>query len=98
MGSDQIRVSHDGLDRAAEGLHAAVRRIDERLDRLDGELAPLRSDWTGQAQEAYLSARHRWELALREMRDLLDSTGRAVHESNSAYRAADQRGAAGFDR
>ena len=94
---DQIRVSHDGLDRAADGLHAGVLRIDERLDRLDAELAPLRSDWTGQAQQAYLTAKQKWEGAIREMRDLLDVTSRTVTESNGAYRAADRRGAASFE-
>jgi hypothetical protein len=33
---------------------------------------------------------------MREMRDLLDATGRTVVESNGAYRAADLRGAAAF--
>jgi WXG100 family type VII secretion target len=91
-----IRVSHEGLDRAAEGLHGVVRRIDERLDRLESELAPLRADWAGEAQQAYEVARGRWDQAMREMRDVLDSTGRTVVESNSAYRAADLRGAAAF--
>lgn len=93
---ESIRVSHEGLDRAAEGLHAAVRRIDERLDRLEAELSPLRADWTGEAQQAYEVARRRWEAAMREMRDVLDSTSRTVVESNGAYRAADLRGAAAF--
>jgi WXG100 family type VII secretion target len=93
---DSIRVSHEGLDRAAEGLHTAVRRIDERLDRLEAELAPLRVDWTGEAQQAYDVCRRRWELAMREMRDVLDTTSRTVVESNGAYRAADLRGAAAF--
>ena len=96
MDRTPIRVSHDGLDRAADGLHAACRRIDERLDRLESELAPLRSDWTGEAQQAYEVARARWEQAMRGMRDVLESTGRQVAESNGAYRAADLRGAATF--
>lgn len=96
MEMDSIRVGHDGLDRAAEDLQAGVRRIDERLDRLEAELAPLRSDWTGEAQQAYELARHRWEQAMQEMRDLLEVTGRKVAESNAAYRAADLRGAAAF--
>lgn len=96
MEIDNIRVAHAGLDRAADGLHAACRRIDERLDRLEGELAPLRADWTGEAQQAYEVARGRWEQAMREMRDVLESTSRTVVESNGAYRAADLRGATAF--
>lgn len=96
MQSEGIRVVHDGLDRAADGLTAACRRIDERLDRLEGELAPLRSDWSGEAQAAYEVARARWEQAMREMRDVLESTSHTVAESNGAYRAADLRGAAVF--
>jgi WXG100 family type VII secretion target len=96
MESDGIRVAHAGLERAADDLHAAVRRIDERLDRLAGELAPLRSDWSGEAQQAYELARQRWEQAMGEMRDVLASTGHQVAESNAAYRSADLRGAAAF--
>ncbi|HYH34528.1 MAG TPA: WXG100 family type VII secretion target [Nocardioides sp.] len=97
MDHDDIRVSHAGLDRAAEGLQLLVRRIDERLDRLAAELAPLASDWTGHAQQSYVAARARWEEAMREMQDLLGATARTVHESNEAYRAADRRGAEAFD-
>ena len=96
MEMDGIRVAHEGLERAADDLRAAVRRIDERLDRLEGELAPLRAEWTGEAQQAYEVARHRWEQAMREMRDVLDATGHHVADSNAAYRAADLRGAAAF--
>ncbi len=96
MDLDGIRVVHDGLDRASDGLYAACRRIDERLDRLEAELVPLRSEWTGEAQAAYEAARARWEQAMREMRDVLESTSHTVAESNGAYRAADLRGAAAF--
>lgn len=96
MDIDGLRVVHSGLDRAADDLRTAVGRIDERLDRLEGELAPLRHDWSGDAQTAYLAAKTTWDRALQEMRDLLDGTGRAVLAANADYRAADQRGAQRF--
>lgn len=96
MNLDGLRVNHGGLDQAAQDLHATVRRIDDRMDRLEGELAPLRSDWSGRAQEAYVEAKAAWDGALSAMRDLLDETSRAVHQANADYRAADQRGAHGF--
>jgi early secretory antigenic target protein ESAT-6 len=96
MTSDGLRVDHDGLDQAALDLQAAVRRIAARMDALEGELEPLRSEWSGQAQEAYLRAKSVWDVALQEMTALLADAGRAVAQSNHDYRAADQRAASSF--
>jgi len=96
MSFDGLRVHHAGLDTAAADLNQAVRRIDDRLDRLEAELAPLRSDWTGNAQQAYQQAKLTWDRAMQEMRDLLAQTSVAVHQSNADYQAADRRGAAAF--
>ena len=97
MSFEGLRVNHAGLDAAAQDLLATVKQIDDRLNRLESELAPLRSDWTGQAQEAYTAAKARWDWAIGEMKDLLDQTSRSVAQSNADYQAADQRGAAAFD-
>ena len=97
MNIDGLRVNHAGLDKAAEDLYAAVKKIDERMNRLESELAPLKSDWSGQAQAAYITAKAKWDWALQEMRDLLDQTSKTVYQSNAEYRAADMRGAGSFD-
>lgn len=97
MNPDGLRVIHAGLDTAAEDLHGAVRKIDDRMNRLESELAPLTSDWSGQAQAAYVAAKATWDSALQEMRDLLADTSAAVHRSNAEYRAADVRGARSFE-
>jgi WXG100 family type VII secretion target len=97
MTLDGLRVNHAGLDTAAEDLGRAVKQIDDRLNRLESELAPLRSDWTGSAQQAYTTAKAKWDGAMEEMRNLLQDTSNNVHQSNADYKAADQRGAASFD-
>ena len=94
---DGIRVNHAGLDQGADDLYRTVKQIDDRLNRLESELAPLRSDWTGNAQQAYTSAKAKWDNAILEMRNLLDETSRTVQQSNADYKAADARGAAAFD-
>lgn len=96
MSLDGLRVNHAGLETAAQDLATTVKRIDDRLNRLESELAPLRSDWTGNAQQAYQVAKAKWDGAMQEMRDLLQQTSDTVHTSNAEYRAADQRGAAAF--
>lgn len=96
MTSNGLRVDHAGLDQAALDLQGAVRRIAARMDTLEAELEPLRSEWSGQAQQAYLRAKRVWDAALQEMTALLADTGRAVTQSNHDYRAADQRAASSF--
>ena len=97
MSLDGLRVNHAGLDTAAEDLGRAVKQIDDRLNRLESELAPLRSDWSGNAQQAYVAAKAKWDNAMNEMKTLLAETSTAVTQSNADYKAADQRGAASFD-
>ncbi len=96
MSHAALRIDHGGLDTAAADLLNTVRAIDDRLAHLDSELSGLRHDWGGQAQLAYAAAKAQWDTAMRELRGVLDETGRAVAQSNADYRAADQRGAASF--
>jgi 6 kDa early secretory antigenic target len=96
MNFERLRVDHAGLDTAAADLFATVQEIDARLSRLEDELAPLRGDWVGNAQQAYVIAKGRWDAAIAEMKELLGQTSQAVHQSNEEYRAADRRGAASF--
>ena len=78
MTLDGLRVNHAGLDTAADDLARAVKQIDDRLNRLESELAPLRSDWTGNAQQAYTVAKTKWDTAMQEMKTLLADTSTAV--------------------
>lgn len=96
MSFEGMRVVHDGLDIAAADLSATVQEIDDRLSRLENELAPLRNAWVGNAQQAYATAKGRWDTAIAEMKEVLAHTSQAVHQSNEEYRAADGRGAASF--
>lgn len=99
MGSnlDGLRVQHSALDQAATDMFRTVKDIDDRMNRLESELEPLRSAWAGHAQEAYVRAKATWDRAIQEMRDLLDESHRTVHQSNAEYQAVDRRGAARFD-
>jgi WXG100 family type VII secretion target len=82
---------------AAQDLGTMVKQIDDRLNRLESELAPLRSDWTGNAQQAYTAAKAKWDTAMQEMKDLLQQTSTTVTQSNADYMAADNRGARSFE-
>lgn len=96
MGFDGLIVNHGSLDQAAADLSAAVRNIDARMNQLENELAPLQSDWTGQAKEQYAISKNRWNTAIYEMLTLLGQTSTSVAQSNQDYIDADRRGANSF--
>ncbi len=96
MNLDGIRVNHAALEQASMDMQQTVKDIDDRLNRLESELAPLKSDWSGSAQQAYHVAKGRWDTAIQEMKELLNETHLSVTQSNQDYRAADMRGAAQF--
>jgi len=97
MNLDGIRVQHAALNQAAQDMYQTVKDIDDRMNRLESELAPLKSEWRGSQQEAYTRAKAKWDWAIQEMRDLLDESHKTVYQSNEEYMAADRRGAASFD-
>ncbi len=96
MNLDGIRVNHAALDQAAGDMRQKVKEIDDRLDRLERELEPLKSDWAGHAQTSYQTAKAKWNTAIAEMRDLLTEAHLSVNQSNADYAAADRRGASTF--
>ncbi len=92
----EIRVNHSALIGAADNMKATMDRINDRLNVLESELAPLRNDWSGRAQETYVVAKGKWDTAIAEMQELLRDTSESVRQSQVDYAAADARGAAQF--
>jgi WXG100 family type VII secretion target len=93
-----LLVDHAALDRITADLRDAVGGIDARLDRLEAELSPLRSEWGGQASDAYVVARTAWDRAILEMRQLLADASTAVAESNAGYARTDRASASTFEQ
>jgi early secretory antigenic target protein ESAT-6 len=89
-------VNHASLDEAAGDLGQAEKNIETRLQHLVNELAPLQSEWEGNAQQAYNVAKGKWDAAISEMQTILAHTSTQVTTSNGEYHAADVRGANAF--
>jgi WXG100 family type VII secretion target len=97
-GFNGLLVTHSALDQAQDDIRQAVQAIDDRLDRLETELAPLQSEWSGQARDAYTTSKAKWDTAILEMRTLLAETGATVGCSNADYLRTDSTAAAGFQQ
>ena len=95
-GFDGLVVNHGGLNEVTDQLGQAVKQIDNRLNDLEKDLAPLQSEWSGEAQAAYHQAKAKWDQAIAEMQQLLNDTSNTVAQSNQDYQSADKRGANSF--
>jgi WXG100 family type VII secretion target len=90
MPSGELKVTFGALDATAGDVQGAANQIQGRLDQLDSDLAPLRTDWTGDAQQAYEQAKAEWTRAMTDMQALLAQIGTAVSQSNSDYQTAER--------
>lgn len=97
-GFSGLLVNHAALDQMTIDIRSAVQAIGGRLDQLEAELAPLRSEWSGQAQDSYRISKLRWDGAISQMRDLLNQTGAGVNQANASYAQADRAAAATFSQ
>jgi len=95
-GFDGLVVNHGGLNEVGDHLYKMVKDIDDRMNNLERDLAPLQSEWSGNAQAAYNQAKTKWDTAIAEMMQLLSDTSTTVGQSNQDYHAADMRGANSF--
>jgi WXG100 family type VII secretion target len=93
-----LLVSQSALAQTADDLAATCAAIAARLAQLDQEVAPLRTAWVGNAQEAYTLAKARWDAEIERLSQALSSVRLAVMQSAAQYAEADRRGAAMFGR
>ena len=91
MNAGQLKVDFGGLDAAAADIRASAAQVQGRLDQLESELAPLRSDWTGSASASYQQAKPKCDAAMADMNLLLADIGNAVSPPNSDYQATENQ-------
>lgn len=94
--SGDFKVSFGALDTAAADIAASGKALQSRLDDLDRSLAPLRSDWTGEASESYQRSRAQWTQAISDMNTLLGDIGRAVGQSSSGFSGSEKSNSGRF--
>ena len=84
-----MKVEYSTLDGHAADIRTAANQVEARLDQLQTELAPLRSDWTGAASESYQQAKAKWDAVMADIRALLLDIGVGVNTSNSEYQSTE---------
>lgn len=90
MNAGHMRVGFGALDTASMDLKAGADKIEARLNELENELAHMRSDWEGNASEAYQVAKKQWDQGMQEMRAVLAQIGMGVANANGDYQSGER--------
>jgi WXG100 family type VII secretion target len=94
--STGIRVTPEQLDALSGQVVRGSAEIDRQLAALTATLAPLGSDWAGQAQQQFQHLWAEWHTAATRLKDALDGIGRLMNQAGQAYATAEQEIASTF--
>jgi WXG100 family type VII secretion target len=83
------KVDFDGLQVLSHSLSISAKNMGDILQEMDEQLMPLRSQWTGEAADAYQVAKAKWTGQMRDMTAFLATISRAVEHSKSKFSGAE---------
>ena len=84
-GEGTVLVTFAALANAAQSIQQTYGNLNQKLDDLHNQLAPIVSDWTGQAAENYQVQQQKWNQAQTDMNNVLQAISKAVEAAHDAY-------------
>lgn len=96
MTGGRIAANFGGIESLGAEIQSAVSRLEGRLATYDQDLNPLKSQWTGEASQAYTAAKTEWTSAINDLKGLLAKTGLTVNDASGQFRDVERRNTAAF--
>ncbi|MCT7658113.1 WXG100 family type VII secretion target [Mycobacterium deserti] len=77
-------------------IHTTSARLNNALDELRAQIAPLQEIWTREAADAYRVEQARWQQAAGALNEILFGLGNAVRDGADDVAATDRRAASAW--
>ncbi len=84
-----IKVEFAALQGASGDIQGTVGNLEQTLSDLKSFLAPMVSEWTGSASEAYQAKQAQWDTAFTDLKQVLGQIGSAVDTAAQNYQSAE---------
>ncbi|MFC5064200.1 WXG100 family type VII secretion target [Actinomycetospora atypica] len=94
--ADRIKVSFGALDTAVADVQGGARAMEQRMQQLRADVAPMLSTWDGAARESYAAAQQQWDAGWAELQDALAQLGQATAGANQGYTDVERAAAQSF--
>ena len=88
--TDGVGVDFDKLYNAGLGTKGVAGRIQQQLDDLKGYLAPLTSDWTGEAAIEYQAKMSNWDRAAKDLHKVLEDFAQDLLDAHDNYKGGEK--------
>jgi WXG100 family type VII secretion target len=89
-----IKVVFAEMQQAADDITRVNSQLAQRLDDLEGELG--RMVWTGDDQQAFVSAQNQWRSSMHDMSEVLKAIPGAITEAVQVYQDAARKSLQGI--
>jgi WXG100 family type VII secretion target len=80
-----IKVSFGAIEEAGANINATAAKMDNELDTLRSQLAPLGASYEGASKEAWEAVQNSWNQAQMELNQVLASIGAATKQASEDY-------------
>lgn len=91
-----IRINYGAVASAQNNIGSGETKIRSSLEQMEGDLAPLREQWGGEASTAYQQAKSKWDAAVVSMADVLQQVQRMLGDTGSNFKDTDTKAAQDF--
>lgn len=96
MGPGSIRVTPEQLQSVSSQLSSGAANIEQILNQLKGQVAPLGSDWVGAAQGQFMELWQQWQNDGMGLFNALTQIAQLMNQAATRYQETDQANAGGF--
>ena len=94
--ADRVAVSFGEVEQGRADTMRTYNNLNSTLGDLRGYLAPLVSEWTGGAAQAYQEHQKLWDQGVAELNDVLRKIGVALDTAQVHYASAESANTARF--
>lgn len=96
MSGTFMRYNFQGIDAGFTELLNFVKFLDNRLEKIEADCAPIVATWESEARDAYDVKKASWNASAEKIRDVIVKVGNALASSGEEMQAVDKMNAAKF--
>ena len=85
-----ITYTYGTIEAAAGNINSFIQFMNSELSDIESKLRPLETDWTADAQQAYLAQKNKWQTNAQEIVGILEQLKGALSSAGSRMQEADQ--------